>query len=52
MAGAEERSSFVRKAHESACRLFGTVLGPEANNAHRNHLHVDMADRSTGAFCE
>lgn len=52
MAGAEERSSFVRKAHESACRIFGTVLGPEANNAHRNHLHVDMADRSTGAFCE
>ena len=36
---------FLRAAHESACKLFGTVLGPEANNAHRNHFHVDMAER-------
>ena len=29
----------------SACKLFNTVLGPEANNAHHNHFHVDMAER-------
>lgn len=46
------RAAFLRFIHDSACRTFGTVLGPEANRAHRNHLHVDMADRSTGVFCE
>ena len=52
-AGRDARKAlFLRHAHASACRLFGTVLGPEANNAHRNHLHVDLAERATGAFCE
>lgn len=36
---------FLRAAHKSACRTFGTVLGPEANRTHRNHFHVDMAER-------
>lgn len=48
----EAKATFLRNSHEAACRIFGTVLGPEANNAHRNHFHVDMAERSTGAFCE
>lgn len=46
------RMMFLKKAHETACRIFGTVLGPEANNAHRNHFHVDMAPRANGNFCE
>lgn len=46
------RTIFLKQAHESACRVFGTILGPEANNAHRNHFHVDMAPRARGAFCE
>ena len=29
----------------SAYTMFGTVLGPEANEAHRDHLHLDMALR-------
>lgn len=43
---------FLREAHDRACRLFGTVLGPEANQAHRNHFHVDLADRDLGAYCK
>jgi hypothetical protein len=47
------RMLFLKGAHASACRTFGTVLGPEANNAHRNHFHVDMAKRATlSSFCE
>jgi hypothetical protein len=46
------QSQFLRGAHASACRVFGTVLGPEANNAHRNHFHVDMAKRQSASFCE
>jgi hypothetical protein len=43
---------FLRSTHEGACGIFGTVLGPEANEAHRNHLHLDLAARRRGAFCE
>jgi hypothetical protein len=46
------KSQFLRSIHVSACRIFGTVLGPEANEAHRNHFHIDMATRRSGAFCE
>jgi hypothetical protein len=43
---------FLRRTHEAACGTFSTVLGPEANEAHRNHLHLDLALRRRNAFCE
>ncbi len=43
---------FLKALHRSACTAFATILGPEANEAHRNHFHVDMADRTSGSFCE
>lgn len=46
------KQRFLRGAHDTACKIFGTVLGPEANNAHRNHLHLDMAHRESGVFCQ
>jgi hypothetical protein len=46
------KMDFLRGAHRSACKIFGTVLGPEANNAHKNHFHVDMADRRGVVICE
>jgi hypothetical protein len=46
------KALFLRSAHRTACRIFGTVLGPEANNAHKNHFHVDMAERKHGVICE
>lgn len=48
----DSRSQFLRAAHSSACRRFGTVLGPEANDAHRNHFHLDMAERKRSNYCE
>lgn len=47
-----EMQAFLREAHASACRTFGTTLGPEANAAHRNHFHVDMAERKFGKICD
>lgn len=44
--------AFLRQIHAEACKYFGTVLGPESNEAHRDHLHIDMAPRATGNFCE
>ncbi|WP_291001029.1 extensin family protein [Hyphomicrobium sp.] len=43
---------FLRQAHAAACRIFGTTLGPEANEAHRNHFHVDMAERKIKKICD
>lgn len=50
-AAVERTAAFVRKVHEDACRTFGTTLGPEANEAHKDHFHFDMKKRRTG-FCE
>lgn len=46
------KSLFLRAVHDKACLRFGTTLGPEANAAHRNHLHVDMAERKFKKICD
>ncbi|MFT3731400.1 MAG: extensin family protein [Hyphomicrobium sp.] len=47
-----EMKAFLHEAHEAACKIFGTTLGPEANAAHRNHFHVDMAPRKFTKICD
>ena len=47
----DPKTKFVTFLHEDACRRFGTVLGPDANAAHKNHFHLDMKTRRRG-FCE
>lgn len=39
---------FFATIHASACKRFGTVLGPAYNAAHYDHLHLEM---SGSAFC-
>jgi hypothetical protein len=34
---------FLKAVHAGACKIFGTTIGPESNEAHRDHLHLDMA---------
>jgi hypothetical protein len=48
----EREGEFVKTVHDDACNDFGTVLGPEANDAHKNHFHLDMKARRRTAFCE
>jgi hypothetical protein len=48
----DERAQFLRDVHDGGCKIFGTVLGPEANEAHKNHFHVDIAKRRHSAFCQ
>jgi hypothetical protein len=48
----ERESKFVKAVHDDACHTFGTVLGPEANEAHKNHFHLDMKARRHTAFCQ
>jgi hypothetical protein len=46
--GTAEERRFLRVVHASACKRFGTTLGPQYNAAHKNHLHLE-ADGA--AFC-
>lgn len=42
---APDKSAFLKELHGAACRYFGAVLGPEYNQPHENHFHLD-----TGRF--
>lgn len=49
--GSDERAAFLKDIHKGACGIFGTVIGPERDAAHKNHFHLDMASRKR-ALCE
>ncbi len=40
--------AFLRALHQSACRRFRVVIGPDANRFHHDHLHFDMGP---GPYC-
>ncbi len=45
----------MRHAHGAACGFFTTVLGPDVNALHADHLHLDMGchgQRCTYRLCE
>ena len=46
--GSREEREFLRVIQRSACKRFGTVLGPDYNAAHRDHLHLELGRSS---FC-
>ncbi len=37
--------TFLHAVRDGACDLFSTVLSPDYNAAHRDHLHLDQAER-------
>ena len=43
--GSEAEQAFLRDVRNGACDLFATVLSPDYNEAHRDHLHFDQAAR-------
>jgi len=51
--GRSDERAFLRRLHQSACKRFGTVLGPDYNSAHANHFHFDMAQsmKDGSAYC-
>ena len=46
--GTPRERAFLRVVFKSACKRFGTVLGPDYNAAHANHFHVELGG---GGFC-
>ncbi len=47
--GDREAQRFFKLITGSACKRFGTVLTPEYNAAHADHLHLDMSGKG---FCK
>ena len=43
-----KQAAFLHAVRDAACTAFSTVLSPDYNAAHANHLHLDQARRSAG----
>ena len=50
-AGGDERAAFLRRVRDEGCKIFGTVLTPDYNAGHRDHLHLDQQARGWGSVC-
>lgn len=48
-AGGDE-ARFLRRVRDESCRIYGTVLSPEYNVAHRDHLHLEIRE-GTWTMC-
>ena len=46
--GSRQERDFLRTVQQSACKRFGTVLGPDYNAAHRDHFHLEYGNST---FC-
>ena len=46
--GTPAERKFLQVIHKSACKRFGTVLGPDYNSAHQNHFHLEATGK---AYC-
>jgi hypothetical protein len=44
-------SGFLKRAWRTACKSFGTVLGPGADIHHQDHFHLDVAKHRNGPYC-
>jgi hypothetical protein len=42
--GDSAEARFLRRIRDDACKIFGTVLSPDYNAVHRDHLHLEATD--------
>lgn len=45
------QGKILKQLHRLACGPFGTVLGPNSDKYHKDHLHLDTARYSGGPYC-
>ena len=43
--GKGSKARFLKDVRDGACGVFSTVLSPDYNAAHRDHFHLDQAER-------
>jgi len=49
--GETPEGAFLREIWRKGCGPFATVLGPEADRNHRDHLHLDTSPRGGEPYC-
>ncbi len=49
--GDDAKAQFLRAARDAACTSFGTVLSPQYNAAHADHLHLDQGRNPAMGAC-
>lgn len=49
--GDAKDAAFLRRLRDGACNAFTTVLSPDHDEAHYNHLHFDQAVRRNWSYC-
>lgn len=49
--GEGPESAFLHAARDTACGVFGTVLSPDYNAAHADHLHLDQGRSPVMSAC-
>ncbi|ESR27348.1 extensin family protein [Lutibaculum baratangense] len=42
--------AFLRITHQGACEIFTTVIGPDGDRYHQDHLHLDLARHGTKGY--
>ncbi len=47
----DRRAAFLLAVRDGACEAFATVLSPDYNAQHADHLHLDQARRGWGGYC-
>ena len=48
--GDSPKAQFLREVRDGSCRLFSTVLSPDYNAAHADHLHLDQTQRGNAGW--
>jgi hypothetical protein len=49
--GDAQQGRILKALHKAACGTFGTVLGPNSDGYHRDHIHLDTARYRSGSYC-
>ena len=50
--GGGREAQFLHTVHDEACGEFRTVLGPNSDYHHRDHIHLDLQNRRSGSsYC-
>jgi len=49
---AAAQAKFLRLVLQGACQTFSTVLGPDANDVHRSHFHLDLKEGNSVKVCK
>jgi hypothetical protein len=51
--GSVAERRFLRAVHRGGCSVFTTVLGPDYDGLHHDHLHLDLARHADhGRICK